>query len=135
MQRVMRPSESNGLRTPRYGKEIWHNESDLQQFPVDLNQDGFRGPGEALWHRFVCRRTTMPKAYSGICGYVIEMVQTGASRREAAEVFSLADAGDDAPELGTIAHHLHEGTQPISERMGGTLSAMHGRSHKGVAGS
>jgi len=22
----------------------------LQQFPVDLNQDGFRGPGEALWH-------------------------------------------------------------------------------------
>jgi hypothetical protein len=23
---------------------------DLQQFPVDLNQDGFRGPGEALWH-------------------------------------------------------------------------------------
>ena len=24
--------------------------SNLQQFPVDLNQDGFRGPGEALWH-------------------------------------------------------------------------------------
>jgi hypothetical protein len=23
---------------------------ELQQFPVDLNQDGFRGPGEALWH-------------------------------------------------------------------------------------
>ena len=22
----------------------------LQQFPVDLNQDGFRGSGEALWH-------------------------------------------------------------------------------------
>jgi hypothetical protein len=22
----------------------------LQQFPIDLNQDGFRGPGEALWH-------------------------------------------------------------------------------------
>ena len=44
-------------------------------------------------------------------------------------------AGDDAPELGTIAHRLHEGTQPISERMGGTLSAMHGRSHQGVAGS
>jgi hypothetical protein len=21
-----------------------------QQFPVDLNQDGFRGAGEALWH-------------------------------------------------------------------------------------
>jgi hypothetical protein len=42
------------------------------------------------------------------------------------------DAGDDAPET---AHHLHEGTQPISERMGGTLSAMHGRSHQGVAGS
>jgi hypothetical protein len=22
----------------------------LQQFPVDLNQDGSVGPGEALWH-------------------------------------------------------------------------------------
>jgi hypothetical protein len=22
----------------------------LQRLPVDLNQDGFRGPGEALWH-------------------------------------------------------------------------------------
>jgi hypothetical protein len=24
--------------------------AELQQFPIDLNQDGFRGPGEALWH-------------------------------------------------------------------------------------
>jgi hypothetical protein len=23
---------------------------DLQRLPVDLNQDGFRGPGKALWH-------------------------------------------------------------------------------------
>jgi hypothetical protein len=22
----------------------------LQRLPVDLNQDGFRGSGEALWH-------------------------------------------------------------------------------------
>ena len=30
--------------------EYRYAENQLQQFPVDLNQDGFRGPGEALWH-------------------------------------------------------------------------------------
>jgi hypothetical protein len=44
-------------------------------------------------------------------------------------------AGDDAPELGTIARRLHEGTQPIPERMGGTLSAMHRGSHQGIGQS
>jgi len=38
--------KSAGLATPA-SRQQNHM---LQQFPVDLNQDGFRGPGEALWH-------------------------------------------------------------------------------------
>ena len=111
------------VRSARAGERVMASIRHCMRLKVNEEKSGIRQPHEVhfLGFRFQCRQTAEG-------WHTAAVGESGAAAEN-------HGAGDDAPELGTIAHRLHEGTQPMSERMGGTLSAMHGRSHQGVAGS
>ena len=121
------------VRSARAGERVMasirHFLERRMRLKVNEEKSGIRQPHQVHFLGALSRvPLSMPADRGGLANSRPAVGESGAAAEN-------HGAGDDAPELGTIAHRLHEGTQPIPERMGGTLSAMHGGSHQGIAGS